>query len=319
MVDINDFSEVRECSYKGERYRVRDNGAICRLPQEGKRKRKLDEVWTFGKKGYDGYMLVNGEKVHRIVAFAFHGDKTSEGMVVDHIDTNRCNNRPENLRWLTRLENVLLNEATRMKITYLCDGDFNKFLENPSCIADKCGKDFEWMRTVTKEEAVRAMENIYSWGSRPYKKKSFRPKMVVIPKPVSPHDLVVNAQSPSCATQRNWRTPSNYPCCPKEIKDNALTEYMRSLEKGKVFSTNNYGESEVQDYALVPDKNILLVTTVSRQPIPNPYALTKISIQNNTFEHHAIRTFFTEDGLEKVFTIMQGKKWTGGDTLEDFC
>ncbi|WP_294143305.1 HNH endonuclease signature motif containing protein [uncultured Sanguibacteroides sp.] len=29
--------------------------------------------------------------------------------VVDHIDTNRQNNRIENLRWLTKLENVLLN------------------------------------------------------------------------------------------------------------------------------------------------------------------------------------------------------------------
>ena len=37
---------------------------------------------------------------------------------IDHIDTNRCNNRKENLRWFTKLENALNNEITRNKIIY---------------------------------------------------------------------------------------------------------------------------------------------------------------------------------------------------------
>ena len=101
MVSIDDYNEVKECDYKEEHYSARDNGAVMRHPREGKRIRKDDNVWTFGK------------PVHRIVAFAFHGNPPTDQHVVDHIDTNRRNNRPENLRWLTRLENALNNPITR--------------------------------------------------------------------------------------------------------------------------------------------------------------------------------------------------------------
>lgn len=107
MVSVDDYNEVRDCIYKDEHYSVRDNGAIMRYPREGKRVRKDDYVWTFGKPNdKTGYMEIAGQRVHRIVAFAFHGNPPTDQHVVDHIDTNRRNNRPENLRWLTRLENA---------------------------------------------------------------------------------------------------------------------------------------------------------------------------------------------------------------------
>jgi len=59
-------------------------------------------------------------RIHRIVATAFHGEPPNPQYVIDHIDTNRRNNRAENLRWVTRLENVLLNPVTRNKIEFLC-------------------------------------------------------------------------------------------------------------------------------------------------------------------------------------------------------
>ena len=63
------------------------------------RPRKLDNVWTFGEKNErTGYMTVGTARVHIIVATAFHGENDSKKLVVDHIDTNRCNNRAENLR-----------------------------------------------------------------------------------------------------------------------------------------------------------------------------------------------------------------------------
>ena len=43
-------------------------------------------------------MEIASERVHRIVATVFHGDSPTSEHVVDHIDTNKRNNRPENLR-----------------------------------------------------------------------------------------------------------------------------------------------------------------------------------------------------------------------------
>lgn len=155
MVSVDTYNEVRDYIYKEERYSVRDNGAVMRHPREGKRMRKDDNVWTFGKLNEKtGYLEIAGQRVHRIVAFAFHGEPPTEQHVVDHIDTNRCNNRPENLRWLTRLENVLNNPITRARIENLC-GSIEAFLANPSILRghEKIDPNFNWMRAVSLEEA----------------------------------------------------------------------------------------------------------------------------------------------------------------------
>lgn len=64
-----------------------------------------------------GYILVslykNGKgwttSVHRLVAFAFPEicGEYFDGAVVDHLDTNRANNKADNLRWCTISENHL--------------------------------------------------------------------------------------------------------------------------------------------------------------------------------------------------------------------
>ena len=161
---INDYKEVKECIYKDEHYSVRDNGAVMHHLREGKKPRRDDGVWTFGvKNSQNGYMHIGSHRVHIIVATAFLGARDSKVYVVDHIDTNRCNNRVENLRWFTRLENVLNNEITRNKISYICGG-IEKFIANPSILHERLGlfadPSLDWMRTVTREEAAVAYENI---------------------------------------------------------------------------------------------------------------------------------------------------------------
>jgi len=109
-ISLHDFHREVTCIYNEERYSVRDNGAVLRHSRTGKRLRPADDKWTFGKpNSQNGYMQIGSDRVHRIVATAFHGKPPTPEHVVDHIDTNRQNNRPENLRWLTRLENALLN------------------------------------------------------------------------------------------------------------------------------------------------------------------------------------------------------------------
>lgn len=63
---------------------------------------------TYGYLNLNGYMVVNVDgltpQVHRLVCTAFHGSP-SHGMIVDHINRNRSDNRADNLRWTSPSEN----------------------------------------------------------------------------------------------------------------------------------------------------------------------------------------------------------------------
>jgi hypothetical protein len=99
---------------------------------------------------------------HRIVAAAFHGPGPSSEYVVDHIDTNRQNNRPDNLRWVTRLESILLNPITLARIEFAY-GSLDAFFANPGAAQVP---NWEWMRTVTKEEAQQCKKRLLGWAKK---------------------------------------------------------------------------------------------------------------------------------------------------------
>jgi hypothetical protein len=168
-LNINKYQKQSDCFYKGEKYSVRDNGAVFRHAGINKSLRKLDNFWTFGKPNAKGYLVFASEVVHRIVAFAFLGLPPTPQHIVDHIDTNRQNNRPENLRWLTKLENILNNPITLKKIELVC-GSIEAFLKDPSILRNHDGvsRNFDWMRTVSPEEAKASWERLSNWAKSEY-------------------------------------------------------------------------------------------------------------------------------------------------------
>lgn len=277
---------------------MRDNGAVLRHKPECKPKpRPLDEKWTFGKKDLNtGYMLIGSHRVHIIVATAFYGEHDTTKLVVDHIDTNRCNNRFENLRWLTRLENALINPVTLRRIEYLCGGDINKFIADPSCLRDLAGtnKDVMWMRTVSPEEARNAYKRVMEWSKRPYAPSKmdatanriddwiFTPyngsieakqfgnyKEKSVERITEPSIQYFDSLTPS-AKQIAWTTPTEFPLCPLDRGRLSLEEYVSNLGKGKIITKNKYGCHFVDDYKLVNDK--LYIRTHTADGI-KPYSL----------------------------------------------
>ncbi|MBQ7531883.1 MAG: HNH endonuclease [Paludibacteraceae bacterium] len=336
----DDYSEVKECDYKGEHYSVRANGAIMRHSKS--RKRPKDEIWTFGDKDFtNGYMLFCGARVHIIVATAFYGEKDSKVYVVDHKDTNRCNNRPENLRWLTRLENALNNPATRKRIEYLCGGDIQKFIDDPSCLQDLTGSnnDIMWMRTVTKEEARNAYANIMSWAEKPSSETEptgkglgewiFAANNNATPNPDQqqnqhitlftywgPNTYTLYESLTPTAKQGDWRTPTEFLCCPLHVSETPLEDYFANLQSGAIYTKNQHGESKVLDYALSENKEHLWILSYQEDAI-KPWAITEIVVRDNYFLHLNQHTYFREDGGLKYFTILQGKEWTGGEVFDD--
>lgn len=353
MSIIDDYILERTCTYKGESYRVRDNGSVYRQPRPEGRQRKDDGKWTFGEKNEtNGYMYIGQHRVHIIVATAFLGENDSKVYVVDHIDTNRCNNRAENLRWLTRLENALLNEDTCRKITYLCGGDIMKFVNNPSCLRELASDpDISWMRTVSAEEAKAAFARVQAmWVNQPRSLHSEQRKEneelkrreqaeamgwnrtqnnnqhFTAPKqPIysTPDPIFTKAVYPATALQKNWKTPTEFLCCPTESTETPLQDYYNNLAIGKIFTKNRYGMYAILDFVMLNNDNEILVATKSCQDNgfggAMSYGLSKIYHSGVQFLHESIRTFYSEDGVREQFTLLQGKEWDGPDNIDNYC
>jgi len=320
VIDI--FSKIIITEYRGDVYHVKDNGAIFREKRLNKNKRPLDEKWTFGKLSKQkGYLYIASESVHRIVATAFHGKQPSDKHIVDHIDTNKLNNRPENLRWVTRIENLLLNPITLSRIIYKY-GSIDNFLSDPKTPLDgKLDQNFDWMRTVTKEESDNTRKNLLNWAKQGKVTKNGALGEWVYSKIYTKREEEIQqsdytASLTKFAIQKKWKTPTEFPNCPSPLLDNAIIKYHESLEKGVIFSRNTFGESTVEDRVILSKTNELLV--ISKSDSIKPYALAKIYIDNNHIVHESIRTFFKEIGAQKAFTIAQGLEWHGEDSIDDY-
>ena len=320
MVSVDEYNETKDCIYKNEHYSVRDNGAVMRHPREGKRLRKDDNVWTFGKPNEKtGYMEIAGQRVHRIVAFAFLGDPPTEQHVVDHIDTNRRNNRPENLRWLTRLENALNNPITRARIENLC-GSIEVFLADPSVLRghEKIDPNFNWMRTVSPEEARASLERLTNWakehpkpqggslgewifqeqkqGSRPYIPLHYQQPEPEEQETADTHPIETKSLTPN-AIQLDWKHPVEFPCCPLQVTGKPLETYHANLKEGKIFSKNSFGESTILKFGLTSSETLWVMCNISIGW--KTHAITKITYKDGLFYHENMGVFDIGDEPEK--------------------
>lgn len=333
MVDLEDFIQEIECLYKNERYSVRDNGSVLRYPLDGKRQRPTDNIWTFGKlNSKTGYLEIASVRIHRIVATAFHNEPPSKEHVVDHIDTNKLNNRPNNLRWITRLENILLNPITSRRIELIC-GSVEVFLADPSKFRDKFqDPNYEWMSVVSAEEAKTSLERLLLWANsgKPLKGGSLGDwiynRGTVKTSPVIQSNYIMS-KTPNAAQRFNNHTdkPNEYPSTPQVFKDNPLNAYNDNLKEGVPFFRNHNGEYIVVKSGFSIDKQTLVVMTKAayvwrenengeyipvvitelEEKISNkdlPHSLTQISFEDGLFVHEKLELgFHPTEELEKIF------------------
>lgn len=317
LLEVYD-SEV-EVEYRGERYQVRDNGAVYRLNEFRKRARPLDKTWTFGRQNLlTGYLFLAGVPIHRIVCSAFNGPSPSDQHVVDHIDTNRANNRPENLRWLTRLENALLNEITARRIE-LAYGSIEAFLQDPSRpINETSFPDISWMRTVTKEEGARTVSRFEAWaksGSVPSGGAigewlyGTRERANYEPEPEEYESL-----TPS-AVQLKWKIPTEFPGCPEAVSEDGLERYAQKLRFGEVFARNKIYQSLVVQCRLV-EGGLVVLTRAAEADAIKDWAVAMITIRGELFIHRSEHQYFTLQGALKTFCELTGESLD--DSIDDY-
>ena len=284
---LEQFNQKVSVTYRGESYFVRDNGAICRLRKIGYRKRPLDDKWTFGNPCIrDGYMKICSLGVHRIVATAFLGVQPGDEYVVDHIDTNRRHNSPENLRWVTRLDNILKNPKTLRRI------------EN------KWGSIEGLLMDPNSSERTDPLSN-RPWIREPIIEERYE-------------NDIVNSLT-YLAIQRKWKTPSEFPLCPDEIDDYPLYDYASRIALGSVFAHNKYGESFVDAFKVSRDSSCLSVLCSVSNGIKD-WAVTKVTYEDGKFVHENCGSFFEHVGAVKEHCKLIGELWTGPEeTFDDYC
>lgn len=327
MVGLTEHKIEINCIYKGNRYCVRDNGAVFRFPKDSMKPRPNDNKWTFGKlNNRTGYLGIASVFIHRIVATAYHGEPPTKDYFVDHIDTNRQNNRPENLRWVTRLENILLNPITVRRIEIVC-GSIEEFLADPSKFRDKFQEpSYEWMCTVSIVEAQVSKKRLLAWAqSEKPLKSGILGEWIYnrgLPKEINENEIeFINSLTPNAVQKiQNWKTPTEFPCCPKEENNLAITKYLANLKPGKIFSKNQYASSIIEKFAFNKENTSLLVMCRSTDNNAiKAYSLAEITLINDHYIHNNLGSFFQKEGAEKQFIVAQGLEWTGSESFDELC
>ncbi|MBK24696.1 MAG: HNH endonuclease [Halobacteriovorax sp.] len=314
----------KEVFYRNEKYSVRDDGSVYRHERKGKRPRPNDCKWTFGKESKSHpYLSISGQRVHRIVATAFHGNPPESDYVVDHIDTNCRNNRPENLRWVTRLENSLNNPATRKKIEYLC-GSIEAFLDSPSMLNDRTNdRSFSWMRTVTKEEAQNCKKRMTIWANSNIPESKYqgmsrdrRDFNKRVYKPLSKFDVGFGREPGLDISKTLWCATymfisNKFFLCPEKFKKDRLEEYFQNIRPGELFSETQkvedypdyYYSMEVVKSEIRREKNSIIVLCKRSN---NTFMNVGIELyeKNNWFIHNNLGVYSCEDEARGAFTSL---------------
>ncbi len=331
---LDTYNDIQECRYKNEYYSVRDNGAVLRHTPNNKRIRPTDNKWTFGKPNCrTDYLEIASVRIHRIVATVFHGDPPTKEHVVDHIDTNKQNNRPENLRWVTRLENVLLNPITVKRIELACGCSIEEFLSNPSKFRHKFQEpNYGWMCTVSIQEAQASKKKLLAWAESDKRSTGLSLEKWIFNREIDqtspdtqPNYILSKTSNAAQRIITPIDKPNEYPITPQTFEGDPLTAYYRRLNEGAVFFRNHNGEYVVKKRAFSKDRYTLYVLTVSAYewregedgefiPVPIaelpekvsykdlPHALARISYEDGLFVHEKIEWgFHPTEELEELF------------------
>jgi len=279
---LNQYTKELKVLYRDECYLVRDNGAICRQPRTDKRVRRYDDKWTFGIKKTNGYRYIGNHPVHQVIATAFHGTPPSENHVIDHIDTNRENNRPENLRWVTRAENLFNNPITRERIESIW-GSVESMLGY-----------FKSVSPDINSESLTPMATQRSWRT-----PCEFPACPEIP------DILLDEDSYQIID-----------IC------GLLEEYKKELEFGTAFSQNIYGESltvttDITSSTESGDIPALIVLCNLPNNTIKSWAVARVTFENKKFVHENMSSFFTLQGALKAYCQIAGISFE--NSFDDYC
>jgi hypothetical protein len=96
-----------------------------------------------------------------------------------------------------------------------------------------------------------------------------------------------------------------------------IESYLKNMENGKIFNTNQYGDAIIQEFALIDNSTIVVITSIPSDV--KSFALAKIVFNDGYYIHESLGTFITYEGAEKQFALARGLEWAGDDSFDDYC
>lgn len=198
----------------------------------------------------------------------------------------------------------MLNPITARRIEIVC-GSVEAFLADPSKFRDKFKEpNYEWMCRVNVQEAQASKARLLAWaesdkplqggtlGEWVYNRSL--PNVQIEKVPEFTNSLTQNSK------QQNWKTPTEFPCCPQEIGNNPIVNYATKLKAEKVFSQNQYSKSIIEDFTKSKDEDILwIICRNSDNNAIKPYSLAEVTFQKDIFVHNNLGSFFQKRWCRK--------------------
>ena len=115
--------------------------------------------------------------------------------------------------------------------------------------------------------------------------------------------------------QKNWKTPTRFHLTPNK-ENSTIEDYFNNLGVGDVILENQYSQRYIVDFVLHNDT--ILIQTFADQDIKQ-HGFLSISLDKDGYFIHEGSVFFSETVAIKTMILAQGKEWTGGDCVDDYC
>ncbi len=194
------------------------------------------------------------------------------------------------------------------------------------------------MRTVSSEEAKNALANLEHWA------KLAPPQRNANMQPYGDKEWMYKKQQ----WQSQYRRPERSPEVEKkfeemrrlldtsfdasEVKreprvefllnpaenDNDLEAYFAKLVPGAAISKTHWGVSNVIQAIMAKDKSSIGVAVTMPSEI-KPFGAYKIYCEDGKIVHAFYKTCFDKNGALQRMTEAAGEKWTGPDSIDNYC
>lgn len=117
------------------------------------------------------------------------------------------------------------------------------------------------------------------------------------------------SSTPSALQAPGWRTRTEFPCCPKEVKPDGLKEYADILKLGVLFTTNEYDKYYLIEGKINKKRNYLFVLSTNKKGDGyfGAYSVVAIEIKYNKFVHVSMKLFGTELDATKFYKFLLGE------------